>query len=129
MPYLWDSTSNEPSLNKMFKSEEIFYLFSTQYSVFTKHCILQWPCRTNNFFIINATPIRQHLKRIIFKQNTWIQRDFSLILYAVFTKHCTLQWPWITINFFIINATPIIQHLKRIIFKQNIWIRRDFSLI
>ena len=32
MPHLWDSTSNEPSLNKTFESKEIFHLSSTQYS-------------------------------------------------------------------------------------------------
>ena len=32
MPHLWDSTLNEPSLKKTSEFEEIFHLFSTQYS-------------------------------------------------------------------------------------------------
>ena len=79
MPLLWDSTSNEPSFSKTFESGEIFHLSSTQYSVFTKHCTLQWPWKTTNFFISNAAPIRQHLKRTVFKQNVRIRINFSLI--------------------------------------------------
>ena len=91
MPPLWNITSNEPPLNKTFESKEIFYLSSTQYSVLTKHCTLQWPWRTSNFFIINATPMRQHLKRTIykgFKQNAWIRRFFTYLASYV---HCNLK--------------------------------------
>ena len=81
MPYKWDSTSNELSLNKTSKSEEIFHLFSTQYSVLTTNCTLQWPWITINFFIINATPMRQHLKRTVFnKKRLNLKRFFSYLV-------------------------------------------------
>ena len=41
MLHLRDSTSNEPSLNKMSNSEEVFNLSSTQNTVLAKHCTLQ----------------------------------------------------------------------------------------
>ena len=65
----------------VFKSEEIFHVSNTQYSqysVLINHCTLLWPRRTTNFFIINATPIRQHFKRTVFKKTFKFEEIFHL---------------------------------------------------
>ena len=86
MPHLWDNTLNKPSLNKTYESEEIFHLSSTQYSVLTNHCTLQWPWKTISFFINNAVPIEQYFKRTVFRENIKSEEIFHL-----FSKWRTLQ--------------------------------------
>ena len=54
--------------------------------------------KTSNFFFINATPMRQYLKRTVFKQNVLNKTSeseeifhLSSTQYSVFTEHCALQ--------------------------------------
>ena len=113
IPHLWDSTLNEPSLNKTFESEEIFHLFSTQYSVLIKQCTLQWPWKTTNFssllmpYLWESTSNEPSSNKTSKSEEIFHVSNTQYSQYSVLINHCTLLWPRRTTNFFIINATPI----------------------
>ena len=74
----WNSTSNEPSLNKTAKSEEIFHLTSALRTQYLQNIVFYNDIeKSTKFFIINTAPMRQYLKRTVFKYKVWILRDFS----------------------------------------------------
>ena len=87
MPHPKDSTLNEPSLKqKRLNLKRLFtYLvLSIQYS--QNIAVYNGLGKTTDFFIINATPIRQHLKRNVFKQ----KRLKSEEIFHPSNKLCTL---------------------------------------
>ena len=70
--------------------------------------------KSTNFFIINATPMRQHLKRKKLNKKSKSKEMFHLsrTQYTILVKHCIQQWPWKSTNIFINNALSGLRFTK-----------------